>query len=216
MKIEKQIVFPRNKRGTTIPSRGPFSNTILTSQTGTRTSGINQRFFPRGKRGGKIISIYWFLVLTIIAGGIILMANAFYGTPYDVRGAEARILTEKVSDCIYFGGRMNSDLISPSGEFKQEFSDNFLSHCSLNFDSKGEFEGVEYYVGLKFFNNEENKIPKFLLETGNKNWIPDCSVLNAKRLVECYKNEFWVNSPDGKTYLVKTLGIIKKTEKNVN
>ncbi len=170
----------------------------------------------KNKRGGKIISVYWFMVLVIIAGGIILMANVFYGSPYDVREAEAKILASKVADCIYFGGHMNPDLISPSGKFKEEFSDNFLKRCSLNFDFKEEFGGVEYYVGVKFFNNEDKKNERFLLEAGNSNWISDCEIKEgAKKLVKCYTNEFWVNDEAENSYLVEIKGIIKKTQKNV-
>lgn len=194
----KRFVLPNNKKGTlkstrTSHARGPFSN----------------------KKGDKIISIYWFVVLTIIAGGIILMANAFYGTPYDVRPAEAKILSGKVADCIYFGGVMNKDLIASTGAFKSEFNDNFLNRCSLNFDFKEEFSGVEYYVGVNFFVREDSKEPEFSIDAGNKNWIADCEVETGKKLVECYDNEFWSNSPAGKSYLVKIKSIIKKTEKNV-
>jgi len=39
----------------------------------------------KNKRGmEKIVSIYWFAILIIVAGGIIYMVSIFYGDPYDV------------------------------------------------------------------------------------------------------------------------------------
>ena len=52
------------------------------------------------KRGDKILSIYWFAILLIIAGGIFGMVYVFYGTPYDVREIETRVLTNQIADCI--------------------------------------------------------------------------------------------------------------------
>jgi len=97
---------------------------IFTTHSSQSTTYVI-RALPKNKRGDKLISVYWFIILTIIAGGIVLMANAFYSTPYDVRNAEAKILSEKVADCIYFGGIMNKDLIASTGAFKKEFDDNF-------------------------------------------------------------------------------------------
>jgi len=187
---------------------------IFTTHSSQSTTYVI-RALPKNKRGDKLISVYWFIILTIIAGGIVLMANAFYSTPYDVRNAEAKILSEKVADCIYFGGIMNKDLIASTGAFKKEFDDNFLNRCQLNFDFKEDFGGVEYYVGVDFFISEVAEESIFSITAGNKNWISDCEVKVGKKLVECYDNEFWSNSPDGKSYLVKIKSIIKKTKENV-
>ena len=44
----------------------------------------------------KIISVYWFTILFIVAGAIVYMAAAFYGEPYDVREIEANILINQI------------------------------------------------------------------------------------------------------------------------
>ena len=40
------------------------------------------------RRGEKYLSVYWFVILAIVAGGIIAMVFVFYGKPYDIREIE--------------------------------------------------------------------------------------------------------------------------------
>ena len=49
------------------------------------------------KRGtDQILSIYWFTVLTIIAGGIIIMVYLFYGPLIDIRDYETDLLIKAI------------------------------------------------------------------------------------------------------------------------
>ena len=80
----------------------------------------------------KILAVYWFLILTIVTGGIIITVNNFYSSPYDVRGVEVHLLNEKISNCISEGGFLNKALFNRTS-FNLNFSKNFLSECSLNF-----------------------------------------------------------------------------------
>lgn len=163
----------------------------------------------------KLISMYWFLILTLIAGGIVLMTNSFYSSPYDVREVEAEVLANKVSDCIYHGGRMNP-MLNSNNVFREEFKDNFLERCDMNFDTFAEFEQVEYYASVDFYSSGNLRKSVFKLEDGNVNLLEDCKVeVEKKKLSRCYNNEFWARSPDGKVYLVKILTIINKGDRNV-
>lgn len=170
----------------------------------------------KNKKGAdKLISAYWFIILTLVAGGIVLMVNSFYGAPYDVRELETKILSNQVADCIYPGGKMNVGLISEQGVFKQEFGDNFLKNCELNFDSKEEFKKIQYYTEAKFYKSGDNKQLKFSLIGGNQNYLSDC--LNSKlgkRVAQCREDEFWAKSPNGDIYLVKIKSIVAKVEEN--
>ena len=56
----------------------------------------------------KIISVYWFAVLFIVAGGIVYMTAIFYGEPYDVREIEANLLTNQIADCLSEGGKLEN------------------------------------------------------------------------------------------------------------
>ncbi len=58
---------------------------------------INKMGWIKNKRGDKILSLYWFAVLIIVAGGIFGMVYVFYGSPYDVREIEANVLLNKIT-----------------------------------------------------------------------------------------------------------------------
>ena len=169
------------------------------------------------KGSNKLISVYWFIILILVAGGIVMMANVFYSSPYDIRSTEANIISTKVANCIYFGGKMNPALIGVNGVFKQEFKDNFLSHCNLNFDSDISFTQKQYYTQADFYLFSEIQPQKsFELSAGNKNWIADCGIKTSKpKLPVCYNNSFLARGPTGKIYLIKTLSIVGNVDKNV-
>src|SRR3989338_10868548 len=80
-------------------------------------------FFPRNRKGAeKIISIYWFAILIIIAGAVVAMVSLFYGTPYDVRDAEANILVNKVSNCLSENGKLNKELFNEDKKFNENYN----------------------------------------------------------------------------------------------
>lgn len=169
----------------------------------------------KNKRGEeKLISMYWFLILTLIAGGIVLMVNTFYSSPYDVREIESEILANKVADCVFYSGEVNK-LLNSNGVFREEFRDNFLDRCNFNFDALDEFRDVDYYASAGFYSSESSDRPAFLLEDGNVNLIEDCNVeASKKKLGKCYENEFWAKTSSDKVYLVKILTIVKKVQEN--
>ena len=60
----------------------------------------------KNKKGDKIISVYWFAILFIVAAAVVYMAALFYGAPYDARGIESDILTNQIADCLSQGGSL--------------------------------------------------------------------------------------------------------------
>jgi len=169
------------------------------------------------KRGGdKLISIYWFIVLTIIAGGVVAMVGVFYNSPYDVRSVEAEILAMNIADCVYPGGTLDTRLIA-SGSFKEEFRDNFMDRCKLNFESKQEFDFGQYYFEINFYDSQNLDRSIFNVSEGNQNWIEDCGIENIgkEKLVKCNEKKFFAKDNSDKVYFVKILSIVRNTEKNV-
>ena len=68
-------------------------------------------FFPKNRIGAEnIISVYWFVILIIIAGAVVAMVSLFYGSPYDVRVTEANIMINQVSNCLSQSGELNKNL----------------------------------------------------------------------------------------------------------
>jgi len=159
----------------------------------------------------KILSIYWFAILFIVAGGIFAMVYSFYHHPYDVREIEANLMVNHVADCLSSGGMLKSDIILDS-----VFEDNFMEICALNFEvEEGELQDeIQYYLEVNFYESENNF---FSLSKGNLNLVSSCGLQEdngEERLAKCVERDFY--SLDGeKLYLIKILSIVRKTEKNV-
>lgn len=169
------------------------------------------------KRGGdKLISVYWFLILIIIAGGVVAMVNVFYGSAYDVREVEAEILSRKVADCLVHGGEMDQRLIT-GGVFRESFRDNFMELCKLTFEKKEEFDKDEYYLEVNFYRLSNLKTSDWLIVEGNLNWKGDCDFQEEEneRLVKCSQNKFYATDKEDRVYMVDILSIVRKTEQNV-
>lgn len=182
------------------------------------------------KGSSKMLSLYWFVMLVIIAGGVFAMVTTFYGHPYDVRPLEADILSKKTADCLSKKGELNENLFNGSnGNFSLKFRENFLQECDFNFnltDSKGR---SQYYTEAEFFviNSSGNKTeileePVFEIRKGNINWKEGCDVEEEySRSAECSEKRIYSLAPDpipnkgGKQYLVKITSIIGKINANV-
>lgn len=158
------------------------------------------------KRGEKIISIYWFAILFIVAAAIVYMTALFYGAPYDVRKLEADILTDKIADCFTKEGYFNEEI----GE------ENFLGDCGLNFDIEdisGNEERGKYYIEVNIFNfGEQDSFLK--IKEGNVNLNLNCG-LEGKNLPYCLERSFYSIDKKGNQYQINILSVVGKTEKDV-
>jgi hypothetical protein len=162
----------------------------------------------------KLISVYWFVILVIIAGGVVGMVNVFYNSPYDIREVEGNILSNKIADCVYSGGKLNP-LFNSNGIFRDEFRDNFLDRCNLVFETGRELEIPQYYFSIEFLENGDKKKSKFFTEEGNNRRREDCFIDSSKdTLSKCIRNSFWVNGANNEAYLVNMLVVINKVNEN--
>lgn len=166
----------------------------------------------RNKKGdGKYISIYWFFMIILVATGIFLMNYIFYGAPYDFRKIEARVLTNQIFDCVSYGGRLNSSLVS-NGEF---LSTNFLENCHLIFTSPEE-EVEQYYAGIEFYKLQDLNSPAFTLRTGNLNFASNCEIQEGnplKNQISCLKTTFYSIDDENNQYIIKILTGVNKNVK---
>ena len=170
------------------------------------------------KKGDKLLSIYWFAILVIVATGVVIMVNVYYGSPYDVRQVESGILANHVANCIYFGGEVNPSIISPDGFFKEDFKDHFMDYCTLNFNVQGEFTQIPYYTEVNFFKGIDSPTSVFNITEGNKNLKSDCSVNieNKIKLAKCTSSSFFMRLNSKDVYLVRILAIVSKVNENTN
>ena len=170
----------------------------------------------KNKNGGeKIISVYWFAILFIVAGAVVYMAAAFYGKPYDIREMEAQILGNHVANCLSDTGHLKENIIG-----NEEFQNNFLKECSINFNVEKFYAGKEqsdpqYFLKVQIF-QESNNV--FEVSEGNLNLVASCGVesgIEHEKLAKCAEKEFYSLDSGNNLYLIKVLSIVRKTEKNV-
>jgi hypothetical protein len=163
----------------------------------------------------KLLSIYWFVILIAVAGGISAMVFNFYSYPYDVRDIESKLLSTKISDCISNGGVLNKELFDDSGKFRTDLNDKIFEMCKLNFNSESDFNNEnQFYFNIDFYNLENSVLN---INYGNGDWKSYCEISNKeyKNLVQCYNGTFYSVDDSQKNYLIKILTITRKTEKNV-
>ncbi|MCK5043898.1 hypothetical protein KAR52_02765 [Candidatus Pacearchaeota archaeon] len=172
----------------------------------------------KNKKGtDKIISMYWFVILFLVAAAIVYMAAIFYGEPYDVREIEAHILANQIANCVAEGGYLKENIL-----FDEEFKNNFLEQCDLNFnveDVYGWKELEQYYLKIEFYTFDPNMQDnlgdlKFDFFEGNINLKDDCDRM-GRNFPICVERSFYTLGKDNQKYAVKILSIVRKTEKNV-
>ena len=170
----------------------------------------------RNKRGDKILSVYWFAILAIVAGGIFGMVYVFYGTPYDVRGIEARVLMNQIADCISYAGKINTNFISNSSPI-QSSEEDFLNFCHLNFKTN-EWEEEQYYTEVNFYKLEDMNNAVLSINAGDNKWSSSCELQEDRKqrnLAQCIKDSFYSLDNANNQYIIKILAVVRKTEKNV-
>ena len=181
----------------------------------------NRKFFQynsflKNRKGDKIISVYWFAVLIIVAAGIFGMVYVFYGAPYDVREIEANILGNQIADCVSYGGKININLVS-KGQASQKTGEEFLGMCHLNFQTT-EWEEEQYYTEVEIYRMENMNNPFLEISAGNNKWLASCALQTDKemeKLAKCVRKSFYSVDDSNNQYIVKILGVVRKTEKNV-
>ena len=167
----------------------------------------------KNKIGGeKIMSVYWFAILFIVAAAIVYLVVSFYGKPYEIRNIEADLLIDKVSNCISYAGYLREDILN------QDFKDNLLQKCGITFNVEDTFgwkEQGQYFIQIDFydFSSYPNSVSLFTATAGNPNLEDYCS-LQGKQLPFCLTRELYVSSKDGKQYVAKINSVIDKVEKN--
>ena len=159
------------------------------------------------KKGDKIISVYWFTILFIVAAAVVYMVGVFYGEPYDVREIEANILTNQIADCLSEGGELKKSILDDEGQFLLN-NDNFLEACDLNLnveDFKDWKQQEQYYIQISIFG----------ISQGNINLKNYCDK-KGKTLPVCVNRSFYVlNQDKTNSYEIEILSIVGKIEKNV-
>ena len=141
------------------------------------------------KKGEKLFSIWWFIIIIIIGLGIVAGVSLFYSSNLDIRSLEADALSSKVVKCI-----SSSDGINPT---ILESNFDIFSECSLSQSvfkiSVSDFFTGESVIGHSFGNNAFEK---------------NCDIkskITAVKYPECSSKSVYVIDKDNKKYLVNVL-----------
>jgi hypothetical protein len=166
----------------------------------------------------KMLSMYWFVVLTLIAGGVFAMVYVFYGPPYDVREIESNILAERIADCISKQGTISQDFFTGT-----VIGSTFTDKCNFNFsveEGYGDKEEIQYFYRVEFYTLKDLTTPTLNFFDGNGNWEGECFIQKKNdrdyvRLAKCTEKRMYALSKSGDQYLIKILSVVGKSEKNV-
>jgi hypothetical protein len=133
----------------------------------------------------KIISVYWFFILFIVAAAVVYMVAIFYGGAYDIRKAEADAMINQIADCITENNKLKENINN----------ENFMNECHLNF---GE-EEKQYYIEIGILG----------ISQGNTN-LDDYCDKEGDKLPRCFERSFYtLNNPN-----VEIKVVINKENKN--
>ncbi len=177
----------------------------------------------KNKKGtDKLLSLYWFLVLTLVAGGVIAMVLVYYGAPYDIREIESTLFAEKIADCISNKGVISNNILN-GDIFKIASGEDFTNRCGITFnveDGYGDINEPQYFYEVYFYKVTDTLNPAFNFSYGNTNLKPDCFIKkeNGKdyvKLAVCREERFYSVNNKGDQYLIKIFSVIGKSDKNV-
>lgn len=152
-------------------------------------------FKTNKKAQERFLSIWNVLVWVVIAVVIVISVNLFNGFSTDARVSEARVLNQKVLDCIV---EDNGDLIE---NLDESFS--IYETCRI----KEELFEEKFVLGLriKLFELGEKK-PKLTLNFGGTEMIFLCDVTGEAKPDNCFKEIIFANDKtESKTYQVNVL-----------
>jgi len=112
---------------------------------------------------GKLLSIWWILVLAIVGTGISVGVLIFHSAGVDLRELEADALYEKINDCIVNQGILINGLI------KEDFD--IFEECELSKEAFG--EDSSFYFNVKVFEGE-NLLKE--IKGGDFSFQKDCEI----------------------------------------
>lgn len=161
------------------------------------------------KADERVLSIYLFIVYIIVSIGIVSGVILFYGSPFDVRIAEAGVLNSKVVDCLVEQGKLKQSVLVEGFDL--------LNTCHLNFkDNIQKYKGeVQYAVDIKLFDLSScsnfrclNPINEF--EFGEKDFLQYCDA-GGKKIPKCNTEAVYVLNNE-KAMVLQVTSAVSKVE----
>lgn len=134
------------------------------------------------KRGEKLLSIWWFIVLGIIGVGIVIGVLIFFSSEVDIKVVESQILNDRIANCFFEKGYLNEAVLLENY--------NIYKDCEINESVFG--TGSYFYFNIQIYNSEGKTQLKEPISRGNAALIKDCEiqkVASSKYYPRCSKSE---------------------------
>jgi cell division protein YceG involved in septum cleavage len=149
----------------------------------------------KGKKGGeRVMSVYWFVIFIIITTAIVSGVMLFRNKAFDVRNAEADLLSDKMIKCFVESGKLNYEI------WNSLDNSNVLEKCGFVFNG-------EYFVMAKI--NEKE------IKAGNSDIEPFCELEKEteKNVPFCAKKKLMVLNENSNDFILAEIyGGVRKTE----
>jgi len=150
----------------------------------------------KAQLGHGITWLWKFLILVVVVGGVVAVVVSHYSVQYDIRSAEAEILSEKIINCI-----------SSEGIINQNIDEEGIKSCFP-------FDENELYMNLSI--NDDN------LELGKKFLTTLCEAREKGSKIRyypsCIKSKYYLLQNKGgilEQSIVRIFIAISKTQKNL-
>ncbi len=112
------------------------------------------------KRGEeRIFSIWWFVVIVVISGVIVLATLGFFSKESNTKDYESKILYDKILECLV-----------ENGHLREDFNKDFDIFSSCNLDEQVIEKTGNFYLEIKLAN-------ELILEKGDKSKNVACSIV---------------------------------------
>jgi hypothetical protein len=140
----------------------------------------------------KILSIWWFFVLAVIGGGIVLGVLIYYSAETSIKKVEAEVLNEKIFDCVINNGYLNEKVFDKNLTFNE---------CKLNEKVFG--KGSNFFFKISVYDRD-----KLVNETayGDYSFEKNCPInekITTKRFPGCYfRNKNVLNKEEKELKLI--------------
>jgi len=146
------------------------------------------------KQAEKLLSIWWFFVLGVIAGGIVIGVLIYSSAEVSIKEAEANVLAERITDCLIDNGYLKEKIL------ERDFD--ILDFCNLN--SKVFEKSSNFYFNISVYDSE-NLI--FNVSKGNPTFEKDCRIgmsedIKAEHFPRCFEKQELVLFKDKNAKLI--------------
>lgn len=164
----------------------------------------------RKKADERVLSVYWIIIFVLIAISIVSATIIFFSSPADVRQIEARVLGDKLIECLAENGQSNQGVfnsLSVDGS-------NLEQKCSLNLKDAS-YDKNQFYIKIKTGAKDGAKEIIYNQDESEDYAVYCKAEINEKNVPVCYEQKLFVLNEKNEFILIDLLIAINKIKSNV-